>query len=600
LKKHIAFILLSSFSLFYPFFGSSQLTIDKKSDGISVIDQQKIAHFYELIISDVYQAEKEIDKYKKKIENSQNSNLKIEILAVEAEMYRSKGDYVHMKLSLYQTLSFKDKNTGKYQLILLKHLSALNEGVKENKKIQEKLLKECLATAKKNNFKFLEGKANYSLGKFYTNESNYKKSKEHLTTAMNIFQSLGYKNLNYETKMNFGICLFWEGKYDESLKVFHETKAYASNLNQKKCYTNSLLNLGEAHLYIDGNSDSAKFYFNQFLALKDQADIRDVFHCYWNLEEYYLLKKNKDSAYHYLKLAYEVDNEIKDTRRNNNVKEIDLLYKKVQNQRELEDEKKHQELLKVIFGLSGAFLILVVLVFIYIVKEKSKLNTLLQKQNDDITQQQEIVNTALKEKELLLKEIHHRVKNNLQIVSSLLSLQSKNMTDEKAKYAIFEAKERISAIALIHQKLYSDKTFATIDMNTYLEDLILQLSNSYNDKKEHIKINLKSSNVVLGIDTVVPLGLILCELITNAFKYAFVNKSEGNLKLEINHGEDDSYILTVKDDGSGMAENFSFLESKTLGVEIITALTEQLDGKLSYKSDSNGTTIKVKFKEIKN
>lgn len=576
----------------------SQIVLDKKNDGISVPDQVKIAQFYELIVSDVFHAEDEIDKLKSNFDENTNVNYKIEVLTAEAEMYRSKGDFVHMKLALYQTLSFNKSEIFTYQKVLLKHMNALNEGIKENKKAQEKLLIQTLNEAKRNNYRFLEAKANYSLGKFYTNQTNYVKAKKHLNEALMLFKKLNYQNLQYETQTNIGICLFWEGKYQAALDIFHQSKTYSKQLKQKTCYANALLNIGEAHLYIDGNSDSARFYFYEFLKLKKEADIRDIYHCYWSLEEYFILKKNTDSAYHYLKLAYEVDNKIKDSRRDKNIKEIDVLYKKVQSQKQLEDERKHQEILKIIFGLSGAFLFLVVLVFIYIVKEKSKLNNLLQIQNDDILQQKDLINQTLREKEILLKEIHHRVKNNLQIVSSLLSLQSKNMEDEKAKYAIFEAKERIQAIALIHQKLYSEKTFATIEMKTYLNDLIEQLNRSYNNNGNKIQITLKSFDIVLNIDTVVPLGLIICELITNSFKYAFINKNEGNLRIEINHGENDFFILTVKDDGNGMKENFSFLESKTLGVEIITALTEQLEGNMTYKSDENGTSIKIKFKEI--
>ncbi len=595
--KHLKSIFFLVFCLLN--FGlKSQIVLDKKNDGISVPDQVKIAQFYEMIVSDVFQAEKEIDKLKSNFEGITNVNYKVEILTAEAEMYRSKGDYVHMKLALYQTLSFNKADISIYQKVLLKHMNALNEGVKENKKAQEKLLLQTLKDAKKYKFRFLEAKANYSLGKFYTNQTNYTKAKKYLEEALMIFKKLNYPNLQYETQTNIGICLFWEGKYQAALNVFHQSKTYAKELIQKTCYANSLLNIGEAHLYIEGNSDSARFYFYEFLKLKKQADIRDMYHCYWSLEEYFILKNNTDSAYHYLKKAYETDTKIKDLRRDKNIKEIDELYKKVQSQKQLEDESKHQELLKVIFGLTGGFLFLVVLVFIYIVKEKSKLNSLLQIQNDDILQQKEIINQTLREKELLLKEIHHRVKNNLQIVSSLLSLQAKNMDDEKAKYAIFEAKERIQAIALIHQKLYSEKTFATIEMKTYLNDLVEQLNKSYNNSGNKIQITLKSFDIVLNIDTVVPLGLIICELITNSFKYAFINKNEGNLRIEINHGENDYFILTVKDDGNGMKENFSFLESKTLGVEIITALTEQLEGNMTYKSDENGTSIKIKFKEI--
>ncbi|MCE3297111.1 MAG: signal transduction histidine kinase [Crocinitomicaceae bacterium] len=578
----------------------AQIRYEERNDGISKTRQLQISRLHELIVIDVDSAEQKIWKLKKEIEGNSSSNINIEVLNLEAELYRSTGDYVHMKLAYYQALSFKNEETSEYQKLLLEHIGAINEGVKGNAEKQKRMIIRVMEKARKKNFKFLEAKTNYSLGKYYINVADYKKAMAHLEKAGKIFREEGYNVKYFETNISRGITSYWMEEYEKSLRYFHQTREFAEKNNYTKCYAHSLLNLAEAHLFIEDNQDSAKYYFNTFLSYKDKADVRDIFNCYWSLEEFYIQHNNNDSAYHYLKLAYEIDTEIKEARRSKINAEIDMLYRKLEDQRKLQDEGKYQELLKIIFAFCGVFLILVILVFWFLLNEKGRLNKTLSEQNDEISLKNKIIDEALKEKELLLKEIHHRVKNNLQIISSLLSLQTKNIDDEKAKIAILEGKERIQAIALIHQKLYLDNSFATIEMDEYLGDLIKQLGNSYNEESEKIRISLKTNGIVLNIDTVVPLGLIICELATNAFKYAFDNKSEGRLKIEINHAENGYYVLNVKDNGIGMKENFNFLESKTLGVEIVTALTEQLDGEITYKSDDNGTAIKIKFKETKN
>lgn len=591
----LAFALLSTAMLF------AQPHYEDRKDGISKQRQLQISNLHELIAIESDSAELEIAKLKKEIEHGEftqslASNLRIEVLNLEAELYRNRGDYVHMKLAFYQALSFKNEFTSTYQKLLLQHLNAVNEGVKGNYQKQKRILTDLILKTKKHNFKFLNAKAHFTLGKYYSNNNDFDQAFEHLEIASKIFKKSGFDIKHYETLISKGITCFWSTEYEKSLTYFYENKSFTQKNSYEKAYANSLLNLAEAHLFIKGNQDSAKYYFNAFLAIKDKADTRDLYNCYWSLEEFYIQQKNTDSAYHYLKLSYETDLEIRDERKQNTNSEIDILYKKVQNQRKLEDENKHQELLKIIFAFCGIFLILVILVFWFMLNEKGKLNTILSTQNDEIMSKNKIIDEALKEKELLLKEIHHRVKNNLQIISSLLSLQSKNIDDEAAKVAILEGKDRIQAIALIHQKLYLDNSFGTINMHDYLTDLINQLGKSYDNEK--IKISLKTNNIVLNIDTVVPLGLIICELTTNAFKYAFTDKKEGKLRIEINHAENDTYILYVKDDGQGMKENFNFLESKTLGIEIVSALSEQLDGGISYKTGTTGTSIKIKFKEL--
>jgi two-component sensor histidine kinase len=189
------------------------------------------------------------------------------------------------------------------------------------------------------------------------------------------------------------------------------------------------------------------------------------------------------------------------------------------------------------------------------------------------------------------------VKNNLQIISSLLNLQSRNIEDPNVLNVLEEGKERIQAIALIHQKLYQADSFATIDMESYIEDLAFQLHKTY-ISNTNIEYSIDSKNIHLNLDTAVPIGLIICELVTNSFKHAFKEKENGNLFIQIEALEDNKFVLVVKDDGNGMDNTLKKEKKHGIGTEIVEALTEQLDGELILKSSDNGTTIKIFFFQV--
>lgn len=558
----------------------------------------KIASLYELIIIDTDLAEQKIDSLKKAVEKLDNNELIIDVLLLEGEMYRSKGDFVHMKLSYYQGLSWKDSKTHPYYRLFLSYFAALNQGIKGDLKNQEFLLKSVLAKAKKEHFLFLEAATNRVLGKHYTVIEKCKLAEKHYSESRILYKKLGYELLNFDLQISLGISAFWAEDYQTSLNYFRKAVDFANEKKFPKCQANAIISLAEAHLFIPGNIDSARYYLAEFEKYKKQADIRDLLNFYWAKEHYFSKKGQADSAYWYLNEQVELDEEIRSKMNHATATEIDNVFKKLQNERNLRNERNTQKNFKLVFGFIGLILLGSLFVLWLIIKEKSRYNFVLMAQKDEILHKKKQIDQALKEKELLLKEIHHRVKNNLQIISSLLSLQSKNIDDEKAKQAILEGKERIQAIALIHQKLYLDETFARIDMQDYLGDLIGQLGKSYNDKLQYINLSVNTNDIILNIDTVVPLGLIISELTTNAFKYAFGGKEEGKLKIVIRKVDENMYELLVKDNGVGMLDDFDFLNSETLGMEIVSALTDQLEGKISYKSNENGTSIRITFKEI--
>jgi len=203
---------------------------------------------------------------------------------------------------------------------------------------------------------------------------------------------------------------------------------------------------------------------------------------------------------------------------------------------------------------------------------------------------------SLNEKKVLLREIHHRVKNNMQIVSSLLNLQKNYVDDEEAVNVLMESQNRIKSMAIIHEKLYKSDDLAHINLVDYVQSLVSNLFYSYNVKKTQIKPILKIENVNLNIETGVPCGLIISELISNTLKYAFPNDMTGEIFVSIKSIES-KYELIISDNGIGLPEEIDFNNLETLGLLLVKNLTDQIDGEVKIKRN-HGTEFKIKFKEL--
>jgi ammonium transporter len=205
--------------------------------------------------------------------------------------------------------------------------------------------------------------------------------------------------------------------------------------------------------------------------------------------------------------------------------------------------------------------------------------------------------SSLQEKELLLREIHHRVKNNLQVISSLLGLQSRSSKDEQAIEMAKESQNRIKVMALIHEKLYRSKDFANVEFNDYLKNLVHDLFASYKVSTSRISLKMDIENISLGIDTAIPTGLIINELVTNCLKYAFSKDTDGEVRISLRSLDDGHNELVVSDNGIGLPEKLDIKKAESLGLRMITNLTERsLHGKVKINRD-NGTEFKIIFKE---
>ncbi len=217
----------------------------------------------------------------------------------------------------------------------------------------------------------------------------------------------------------------------------------------------------------------------------------------------------------------------------------------------------------------------------------------------DITERNEAeikIRSSLEEKKVLLREIHHRVKNNMQIISSLLNLQTTHTDDEKVVDILKESQNRVKSMAMIHEKLYQSNELARIDFNDYITQLSTFLSQSYMFSNGPVKIVIEVENIYLNIDTAVPCGLIINELVTNSIKHAFPDGLQGTIQITLVES-DGKYILTVKDDGTGFPETIDFRNTETLGLQLINNLVLQLDGTIDIILE-HGTEFKIYFQPM--
>ena len=218
-----------------------------------------------------------------------------------------------------------------------------------------------------------------------------------------------------------------------------------------------------------------------------------------------------------------------------------------------------------------------------------------QKFNSKLEHQNKIIEKSLHEKEFLLKEIHHRVKNNLQVISSLLKLQSKSITDEKAQLALDEGRSRVRSMALIHQNLYQEDNLSGIKAKRYFEELIGELVDTYGVNKDKISIIVEIQDIVLDVETLVPLGLITNELITNVFKYAFDKKGTGIVSVLLKE-ENHELHFSVKDNGRGYDP--ALVRPKSFGLRLIKAFVNRLRAEYTVISE-HGTQSNLIIKDYK-
>jgi two-component sensor histidine kinase len=215
----------------------------------------------------------------------------------------------------------------------------------------------------------------------------------------------------------------------------------------------------------------------------------------------------------------------------------------------------------------------------------------------DITDRQyaeEQIRASLQEKEVLLKEIHHRVKNNLQIISSLLNLQSKYINDPSAHQMFIDSQNRVKSMALIHEILFRSRDITRIDFAEYIKTISVQIFRSYGAYSKKIGLEVQVKDIMLDVDTAIPCGLIVTELVSNSLKHAFVDGREGSINISLFTSDSCTLTLIVKDNGIGLSRDIDLQNADSLGLKLVRALVNQLAGQIEVDS-TFGTTFMITF-----
>lgn len=403
------------------------------------------------------------------------------------------------------------------------------------------------------------------------------------------------------TQGNMGSTFLGQKKYNEALPKLQtdifwslKTKNIESAANSFSALASCYSGLGQHELarhYID----TAFVLYGQLenfkASLKAHKTNAEIYKAAKNYklatEEYEIYNQLKDSALEADKLtqiineqvAFELDEKV------NQLKEQKI--KLEENERVLEKNKSDKILLT---SLSAAIAAISIILFLGYKNSRKKQKELAIK-NDEISAKNALIEQSLTEKEALIKEVHHRVKNNLQIISSLLRLQSSKQVDERVQEMFDESVKRIQSMALVHELLYKNKTLVSIPIHTYIESLADGLSLAYG-LNGAVHIDAQSDPVQLDVDTTIPLGLIINELVTNSIKHAF-DKNGGRVEIRFKSANNKFHLL-VQDNGKGLPENFESRKENSLGMELVEALSDQINAVYTYSSDK-GSKFEFEF-----
>ncbi|MBD0255833.1 MAG: ATP-binding protein, partial [Cytophagales bacterium] len=343
-------------------------------------------------------------------------------------------------------------------------------------------------------------------------------------------------------------------------------------------------------------ADNYRLWFRLDSTLHHYASAIGHYQRYVSLRDS-LLTESKNSQIAQLQVQYESEKKDRDLKLKE--KNIQLLTQ----QGKLQRQKLAQAQMVRNGTIAGAVMLVLLLGLGYNrYRLKQQSNQLLEAKQVEINQKnrslEQVVQekeTLLLEKEWMLKEIHHRVRNNLQIVISLLNSQAADLADDTALSTIKESQHRVQAMALIHQKLYQTERIARVEMASYIHDLVVYLRDSYHPPGP-VRFNLAVQPVELDVTQAVPLGLIINEAITNALKYAFPGDRAGTISLRLEAAADQAYELEITDDGVGLPAGYEPARSRSLGMTLMHGLSEQLEGILRI-TGAPGVAIRLVFRD---
>jgi len=431
--------------------------------------------------------------------------------------------------------------------------------------------------------------------------------KDSLETAEKIYREAEqiYRSLNDSANLpmvfsNQAKVAVLRNDYGRALGLLRDAEKMLPEKDNDESRTTIWISLSNALSQL-GRADEALDYARRALALsqKIHSKYREQF-AYDQLQEVYKAKGDYRNAYTYLAASERLGDTLYDTETNHSISEMqakfDMAHKdedlrRVTLEKEAATNRSKAKENSRNFALALAAIVVVISVFVFSAwRSGKKITRLLEEKNA-------LAVTHLEQKEMLIAEIHHRIKNNLQLISDLLDFQARSVKDEQAIKSLEDSKNRVVSMAALHQFLYTSGDYKNIDMTLYLNELASKLLLSYASERSDIRVKVEADDTRLDIDTAIPIGLIVNELVTNAYKHAFAENESGEIFIQLKKISNDTITLRITDNGKGIPDPTHTLSS--FGTRIITSLCRQLRADWSI-DNSSGTSHTLHIKKFKN
>ncbi len=402
-------------------------------------------------------------------------------------------------------------------------------------------------------------------------QKKYKKAKKLLKKSLELSIKYNMWMTIARSKYELGCIGILTGEDIQAMQLISESYEIRKEHNSSAAMVSCLHKMGDLYLRIKKIDLAKEKLFEALSICKKKKLIPKQTSIFLLLSKVYEFENDFESAYNYLKNHKSLLVLSNESGSYNKNKYLQYIYKTKKAEEETENQKQRNAQLK-------------------------EANEIITKQRNDISEKNEAILRKNTEKDILLKEIHHRVKNNLQIITSLLSLQSLNIQDPETKNLFKNSQNRINSMALIHEMLYQSDYLSKIDYSDYLNVLLNKLVSSYRGDKNNIDTIIDVPMMYLSIDTAIPLGLLITEIITNSLKYAFMpdRKATLSLKLIALHAKS-RYVLEIGDNGIGFPDDILLKKSSSLGMKLIHKLTRQMNGTIEKDNSKKGTNYIISF-----
>lgn len=478
-------------------------------------------------------------------------------------------------------------------------------------------------------------------------QKNYSKALDYAAQAEKLFLADEDEAGLAKILQTTGNVRFQQGEYETALRLFGEALEIQQNRNNQRALSYAYFNLAKTQLRLGKMTEGLELH-RKSLALREKMDFQlgiaasslaigkvlfaqqqfdraleylhrsrqlaektgayqEMNDSYFALADCYSQKGDYRRAYEFQLAGRTTGDSLFNQDRNQALANMQVRFETEKKEAQIYSLKQEKVLfagmhtkdqqVKVLLATGLALLLALALLIWNQLRLKQGANALLRKKNTEIAQQQTALERALQEKEVLLREVHHRVKNNLQMVSSLLNLQASEVTNESVLDSIREGKSRVEAMSMIHENLYQSDQLNEIDIQAYLAQLLGHLERAFAQKGKSIKLMLEAADIRFDIDTAIPLGLVVNELVTNAYKYAFSEQDLGEIVVSIKPASADTYELWVTDNGKGVPSGFELGKANSLGLRLVNMLASlQLKGALSCQQEQ-GTQFMLQFQD---